>query len=221
MSGNRHCRHYPSVTSADQVDREHCHYYQADKFFLNAVPTLCCLAVLLAVGGYITHVHLHPPGAARPVLLPAPPTLPTSVQTSHNSASSEMEPQVIPTLSAKVAWQQETVRRKDHRPFMFFRVSQPRLAPPAAGQCLPPAAVETLRNIRECLKLNIISLCIIGFMLPEDFVFLFAYVNGTPGIVCANSVARNVVEYVIIPWSFLFMMIHPYLVKKKLDNFKF
>ena len=156
------------------------------------------------------------------------------------SVASRSSAVVVSSVSAKVAWQeerpgsrrkearrlrqegeQERIRRKDDRPFMFFRVSQPRPAPPAAGQCLPPAAVETLHNIKECLKLNIISLCIIGFMLPEDFVFLFAYVDGTPGIVCDNSVARNVVEYVIIPWSFLFMMIHPYLVKKKLDNFKF
>ena len=43
---------------------EHCRYYTGDKFYLNAIPTLCCLVLLLGVGGYITWVHFHPPGPA-------------------------------------------------------------------------------------------------------------------------------------------------------------
>ena len=65
--------------------------------------------------------------------------------------------------------------------------------------------METLENIKECLKLNIISLCIIGlviiiiiiiiilinrFMLPEDFVFIFTYLKDVPGIVCENEAVR-------------------------------
>ena len=43
---------------------EHCRYYTGDKFYLNAIPTLCCLVLLLGVGAYITWVHFHPPGPA-------------------------------------------------------------------------------------------------------------------------------------------------------------
>ena len=43
---------------------EHCRYYTGDKFYLNAIPTLCCLVLLLGVGGYITWVHFPPPGPA-------------------------------------------------------------------------------------------------------------------------------------------------------------
>ena len=114
------------------------------------------------------------------------------------------------------------IRRQDDNPFMFFKVPPPPCLPPA-GQCypppeqwLPPAAVAAFASIKKCLRLNIISLCILGLMIPENIVFIYTFMTGD---VCHSESLKFVTSNIVVPFQIASSIAHPYLVRKKLHNF--
>ena len=113
------------------------------------------------------------------------------------------------------------IQRRDDNPFMFYRV-QPSLcpSPPPPVQCLPPAALDTLSNIKKCLKLNLLSLIIMGFVIPENIVFIYTFATNIRNI-CEEEGGVKIAVEIIIPLTWhMFGIVHPFLIKKKLDNFK-
>ena len=105
---------------------------------------------------------------------------------------------------------------------MFYRVQPSSCpSPPPPVQCLPPAALDTLLNIKKCLKLNLISLITIGFVMPENIVFIYTFATDIGDICgCEEGGVKTAVDFIIYPLTYLFGIIHPFLIKKKLDNFK-
>ena len=205
---------------------------------------LCTLVILLAVGSYITHQHLHPPGPLvynitlpPPVQPPAPPprhpdiTIQDIEEETRNN-DNERGGHVF-SVSAQIdagnmegtqdpGQRNESIQRRDDNPFMFYRVPPPPPhSPPPPGQCLPPAALDTLLNIKKCLKLNLISLITIGFVMPENIVFIYTFATDIGDICgCEEGGVKTAVDFIIYPLTYLFGIIHPFLIKKKLDNFK-
>ena len=115
------------------------------------------------------------------------------------------------------------IRRQDDNPFMFFKVPPPPPCLPPAGQCypppeqwLPPAAVAAFASIKKCLRLNIISLCILGLMIPENIVFIYTFMTGD---VCHSESLKFVTSNIVVPFQIASSIAHPYLVRKKLHNF--
>ena len=115
------------------------------------------------------------------------------------------------------------IQRQDDNPFMFYRVPPPAAfcpSPPPHGQCLPPAALDTLSNIKKCLKLNLLSLIIMGFVIPENILFIYTFAKDI-GDICDEEGGVKIAVEIIIPLTWqMFGIIHPFLIKKKLDNFK-
>ena len=115
------------------------------------------------------------------------------------------------------------IQRQDDNPFMFYRVPPPAAfcpSPPPHSQCLPPAALDTLSNIKKCLKLNLLSLIIMGFVIPENIVFIYTFAKDI-GDICDEEGGVKIAVQIIIPLTWhMFGIIHPFLIKKKLDNFK-
>ena len=78
--------------------------------------------------------------------------------------------------------------------------------------------MEALKNVKKCLKLNIISLFVIGLMIPESIMLTYVFLNDKSNA-CYSSNLSFVAEYIVPPMTYVFAIGHPYLVRKKLDNF--
>ena len=230
-----------------------CSYFKPEKFYLNTLPMLCSLVVMLSVGGYITYKHFNPSGPIYTINLPAPipltnQPLQARKQPVHNLVgventgfNNEDVVQMPPAQATDapppptVAWINSTpgngsqevaeirIRRQDDNPFMFFKVPPPPPCLPPAGQCypppeqwLPPAAVAAFASIKKCLRLNIISLCILGLMIPENIVFIYTFMTGD---VCHSESLKFVTSKIVVPFQIASSIAHPYLVRKKLHNF--
>ena len=209
----------------------------------STVPMLCTLVILLAVGSYITHQHLHPPGPLvynislpPPVQPPAPPprhpdiTIQDIEEETRNN-DNERGGHVF-SVSAQIdagnmegtqdpGQRNESIQRRDDNPFMFYRVQPSKCpSPPPPVQCLPLAALDTLSNIKKCLKLNLLSLIIMGFVIPENIVFIYTFATNIRNI-CEEEGGVKIAVEIIIPLTWhMFGVVHPFLIKKKLDNFK-
>ena len=134
----------------------------------------------------------------------------------------------IPTISARVDSKEarsltrnHRIKRKDENPFMFFRVppSPPPPPPSPPGQCLPSGLAEALENVRKCLKINIMSLCVIGLLVPDCLLHTYFIFFCTDYEECYTPVFIFFAEYFVTPFYCLFSVLYPFLVKKKLDNF--
>ena len=137
----------------------------------------------------------------------------------------------IPSVSARVELKQgcsfqrnHGVKRKDENPFMFFRVTPspqspplPPLSPP--GQCLPSGLAEALQNVRKCLKINIMSLCVIGLLVPDCIFYTYLIFLCDDYDECYTPTFIFLAEYFVNPLLSVFSILYPFLVKKKLDNF--
>ena len=247
------------------VDGDFCAYFQPEKFYLNTVPMVFCLAVILAVGAYMTYIKFHIPVPVYNISIPQPPPYPPppppvlqdlTVENIEDEAENEKmknstppcRPPApspphsstlsnVPTVSADVAWQEERIRRKDSNPHIFFRTTSPR---PPPGLRLPPLArpvqvapqprpqpnviiqppgvgVEVMENIRKYLAVNIINLITMGLMIPENVVFVYVFLTG---VECSTSEKLRLLINGTLPVQIVFAMSLPYLVKRKLDNFK-
>ena len=204
---------------------DYCSLFSHDKFYLITIPMLSCLVVVLGVGAYITYLHFHP--------APVPNV---NLQLGHAGqdieeigGQNELTPR-LKTVSSRLAWEikfpkEKIIRRKNENPFMFFRVAPaPSTSPPSpcqtpTGQCLPSGTVmEALKNVKKCLKLNIISLFVIGLMIPESIMLTYVFLNDKSDA-CYSSNLAFVAEYIVPPLTYVFAIGHPYLVRKKLDNF--
>ena len=206
---------------------------------LSTVPMLCTLVIILAVGSYITYQHLHPPlyniTLPPPVLPPAsPPRHPDitieDIEEETRNNDNERGGGHVFSVSAQIdagnmertqdpGYRNESIQRRDdnnnNNPFMFYRVRPP-------FKCLPPAALDTLLNIKRCLKLNLLSLITIGFVMPENIVFIYIFATDIGDICdCEEGGVKTAVDFIIYPLTYLFGFIHPFLIKKKLDNFKY
>ena len=95
---------------------------------------------------------------------------------------------------------------------MFYRVPRPPSTLPPA-QCLPPAALDTLLNIKRCLKLNLLSLITLGFVMPENIVFIYTFAKDI-GDICDDEeggVKVPVKIIILLTWH-MFGIIHPFLL---------
>ena len=246
------------------VDGDFCAYFQPEKFYLNTVPMVFCLAVILAVGAYITYIKFHIPVPVYTISIPQPPPYPPppaphdlTVENIEEEAEDDKNPSPplrppapsppdcstmgrVPTVSADVAWTQtveERIRRKDSNPHIFFRTTSPR---PPPGLRLPSLArpvqvapqpkpqphvilqppgvgVEVMENIRKYLAVNIINLITMGLMIPENVVFVYVFLTG---VECSTSEKLRLLINGTLPVQIVFALSLPYLVKRKLDNFK-
>ena len=128
----------------------------------------------------------------------------------------------IPSISARVESKEGSrIKRKDENPFMFFRVPpSPPLPPPSPpGQCLPSGLAEALENVRRCLKINIMSLCVIGLLVPDCLLHTYLIFLCNDYEECYTPTFIFFAEYFVTPFYCLFSILYPFLVKKKLDNF--
>ena len=128
----------------------------------------------------------------------------------------------IPSISAQVESKEGSrIKRKDENPFMFFRVPpSPPLPPPSPpGQCLPSGLAEALENVRRCLKINIMSLCVIGLLVPDCLLHTYLIFLCNDYEECYTPTFIFFAEYFVTPFYCLFSILYPFLVKKKLDNF--
>ena len=69
--------------------------------------------------------------------------------------------------------------------------------------------------------MNLISLITIGFVMPENIVFIYTFATDIGDICgCEEGGVKTAVDFIIYPLTYLFGIIHPFLIKKKLGNFK-
>ena len=261
-------------------------------FYFVTIPELVTMGVMLAVGAYITYIHLNPPGHQVHVHLP-PPILPQPPQVEQDliienmedeviiqpsqSQSTSTEPPIIlpqlrqapmetyacetqaslptstlpqnkvvpniivsdlteeergktwqmahtrdscqniPSISARVAPELHRIRRTDDNPFMFYRLPPSPPPPSPPGQCLPSGLTDALANVKKCLRINIVSLCVSGFLVPD--IALCIYLMFCTDYDECHTSFEFYYNNIVGPLLFIFALLYPFLVKRKLDNF--
>ena len=75
---------------------------------------------------------------------------------------------------------------------------------------------ELLQTAKTAVKFNIISLCYLGLQIPENIVNIWVFFSDTN---CENSPDFPSRVKSVMFLEFLCLIIYPYLIKRKLQNF--
>ena len=170
-----------------------CSHFKPTNFFWTTIPMVICSAVTIAVSFYTLKVARRLANTVTPVV-----NLP-----------------VISTISALS--HRHDIKRMSSDPFSFNRVEVPDPVPEIVPSCssIIERTSELLQTAKAAIKFNIICLCTLGLLIPENILTTWVFFSG---ISCENNpdfLARA--KYVML-FEFPCVLIYPYLIKRKLQN---
>ena len=120
---------------------------------------------------------------------------------------------VIPTIS--VSTHSHDIKRLNSDPHSFKRVAvSPRMAP--ALDHVISRTSELLETAKTAVKFNIISLCTLGLLIPENILNTWVFFSG---INCNNDPNFPFRAKFVLLFEVTCLIIYPYLIKRKLQNF--
>ena len=170
------------------------HFKTTTNFFWTTIPMIICSSVTITVSIYTFKVARKMANTVTPVV-----NLPV-ISTSPSAASHD-------------------IKRMGSDPYSFKRVEVSTLAPKIVPSCsivIERRTSELLQTAKTAVKFNIICLCTLGLLIPENILNTWVFFSG---INCENDpdfLARaKVVMLLEVPC----ILIYPYLIKRKLQNF--
>ena len=169
-----------------------CGHFKSTNFFWTTIPMVICSIVTIAVSNYTFRVARRLARTITPVNIPLP---------------------VIPSISGST--HSHDVKRMNSDPHSFKRVAvSPRIAPTLDH--VISRTSELLQTAKTAVKVNIISLCTLGLLIPENILNTWVFFSG---INCNNDPNFPFRAKFVLLFEVTCLIIYPYLIKRKLQNF--
>ena len=171
-----------------------CGHFKSTNFFWTTIPMLICSAVTIAVSVYTFRVARRLAVTVTPLAnIPTIPTISASSQSPHH------------------------IKRTTSDPHSFKRVEVAFKMVPTLGHVMGTVlSSELLETAKAAVKFNIISLCTLGLLIPENLVNTWVFFSG---INCENDPDFPSRVKVVMLFEFTCLIIYPLLIKRKLQNF--
>ena len=169
-----------------------CGHFKSTNFFWTTIPMVICSTVTIAVSIYTFRVARRLANTVTPLV-----TIP-----------------VIPTISASS--HNHDIKRMSSDPYSFKRVEvEAPKSVPTLGQVIGRTS-ELLQTAKTAVKFNIISLCTLGLLIPENILNTWVFFSG---ISCKDDPDFPTRAKFVLLFEVTCLIIYPYLIKRKLQNF--
>ena len=198
----------PSVLNCSKKNYM-CRHFHPSKFYSNTIPMIICSLISFSVSIYVVKVAKNlSKNSIAPIQVSN-----ISQNVEKTQESLEQIPSSHVTVGRKDFIKHQSIERRTSDPVLFFKTEKLQVI---YKSFVPNQSGNVLKFVKTNEKVNLISLYIICLMIPSNILKIFVFATGKS---CSFMMGHDAIFRAGLISEFFFLLMYPYLVKRKLDHF--